>query len=101
VATTALILVGLALIVLLEATGRRRGRWVVALGAVLLGAYALVLALPVGRTFFALAVPLPQMVAAAVAGSAAALAGLWLVGERFRISRRRLDLHSHRRDRGP
>ena len=87
-ATTTLILVGLAYIVMLEATGRRRGRMVGALCVLLLAIYGLVLAAPVGRRFFALTVPLPQTIAVAVFGAAWAIAGLAVTGERFRLGRR-------------
>jgi hypothetical protein len=88
VATTALILVGLAFIVLHAARGRPRGR-VAALCALLLGSDALVLAFPFARAFFALAQPRPEMIAVVLVGSALALGGLSLTGERFRLHRPR------------
>jgi magnesium-transporting ATPase (P-type) len=90
-ATSTLILVGLAYIVMLEATGRWRSRAVFALCLLLLAAYGLVLAAPVGRSFFALVVPLPQTIVVAVFGAAWALAGLAVTGERFRLARREPD----------
>ena len=83
VATTVLVLVGLFLIIVLEATGRRRGTAVSILCAALAGVYALVLAVPFTRHFFALAVPTPPVVLTALVGTAFALAGLMLVDERF------------------
>jgi hypothetical protein len=93
VATTALVLVGLALIVLVEATGKQRARWVVSLCTLLLALYAVVIAFPVGRRLFTLAVPLPQMMVVATVGSLMALASLWLIGDRFRL--RRSDAPAH------
>ncbi len=83
VATTVLVVVGLFLIIVLEATGRRRGTAVSILCAALAGVYALVLAVPFTRHFFALAVPTPLVVVTALVGTAFALAGLMLVDERF------------------
>ncbi len=83
VATTALMLVGLYLIVALEATGLRRSAWVGSLCGVMLTAYAATIALPWSRSFFALATPSVAIVLTAVAGSALALLGLWLTGSQF------------------
>ena len=63
VASTVLLIVGLYLILALESTTARRGAWVGALCAVLGGLYAVVLILPFGRHFYALAVPGPASVA--------------------------------------
>jgi len=83
VATTALMLVGLYLIVALEATGLRRSAWVGSLCGVMLAAYAATTVLPWSRSFFALALPSVAIVLTAVAGSALALLGLWLTGSQF------------------
>jgi hypothetical protein len=50
---------------------------------VLAAMYAVVLALPSTRGFFALTVPGPEAVAAALIGTAIAIAGLALTDERF------------------
>jgi len=83
VATTVLVLVGLFLIIVLEATGRRRGTAVSVLCLALAAAYALVLALPFARTFFALAEPSAAILLTALVGAALAAFGLTLVDERF------------------
>lgn len=83
VATTTLVLVGLTLILGLEAQGRRRGLGVSALCLALAGAYGAVLVLSTTRSFFALALPSPGVLAIAVAGACIAVAGLWLSDERF------------------
>jgi P-type E1-E2 ATPase len=83
VATTVLVLVGLFLIVVLEATGRRRGAAVSVLCAALAAVYAVVLAVPFARNFFALAAPAPGVLVTALVGAALAIAGLTLVDERF------------------
>ena len=83
VATTALMLVGLYLIVALEATGLRRSAWVGSLCGVMLTAYVATTVLPWSRSFFALATPSVAIVLTAVAGSALALLALWLTGSQF------------------
>ena len=83
VATTALVLVGLYLIVALEATGLRRGAWVGTLCSAMLAAYIATISLPWTRSFFELASPSPAIVLTAVTGSALALTGLWLTGAQF------------------
>jgi magnesium-transporting ATPase (P-type) len=83
VATTVLILVGLYLIIVLEASSRLRGAAVTTLCAALLAAYGLVLAFPGTREFFELALPGPAAWATAVAGAGLAIVGLWLTDERF------------------
>jgi len=85
VATTALVAIGLYLVVALEASGRRRVASVSALGAALGGVYAIVLATPPARDFFALAAPSPVMVLTALGGAGLALTGLWLADERFAL----------------
>jgi P-type E1-E2 ATPase len=83
VATTVLILVGLYLVVVLEASSRLRGAAVTTLCATLLGAYAVVLAVPRTREFFDLAVLGPAAWATALVGAGLAIVGLWLTDERF------------------
>jgi magnesium-transporting ATPase (P-type) len=83
VATTALVLVGLYLIVALEASGRHRSAWVGTLCAAMLASFAATVAVPFTRDFFALAVPSPLMVLTAATGAVLAVVGLWLTGEQF------------------
>ena len=83
VATTVLILVGLYLIVALEASGRTRGAWVSALAFGLLALYVLVLATPSVREFFDLAVPGFAAVVTSLVGAALAIGSLWMTGDRF------------------
>jgi magnesium-transporting ATPase (P-type) len=92
VATTVLVLVGLFLILVLEASGRRRGTAVSALCLILAGLYVLVLVVPFGRRFFALAAPSIGIGATALVAAALAAGGLSLVDERFLLEplRRRL-----------
>jgi cation-transporting ATPase E len=83
VATTVLVGVGLYLILVLEASGRRRGVAVTALCLALAGLYAVVLALPFGRSFFELALPGPAIFLTAAVGIVLAVTGLGLVDDRF------------------
>jgi P-type E1-E2 ATPase len=83
VATTALIAIGLYFVLVLEASGRRRGAAVSTLVLALAAGYALVLAWPWSREFFALVWPSPAMLATAAGGSAMVLTGLWLADPRF------------------
>ncbi len=83
IATTVLVLVGLYLILVLEATSRRRAAAVGSLAGAMLFLYALVVAAPGTRHFFALTVPGPGGVFLALAGAALAVAGLWLTDDRF------------------
>jgi magnesium-transporting ATPase (P-type) len=83
VATTVLILVGLYLIVVLEASSRLRSAAVTMLCLALLGVYAVVLAFPWTREFFELALPGPAAWTTALAGAGLAVTGLWLTDERF------------------
>jgi magnesium-transporting ATPase (P-type) len=81
VAATALMLVGLFLVLALEGTAQqRRGKLVTLLCVVLGGLYALALALPVTRDFFELAPPSVPILATAVVGSAIAVGGLLASG---------------------
>jgi cation-transporting P-type ATPase E len=83
VATTVLIVVGLYLILALEATGGRRDRWVGVLVGSLLLLYLVVLALPGFRDFYELEVPSPGSWLAAALGCAMAIGFLWLTDDRF------------------
>ncbi len=83
IATTVLVLVGLYLILVLEATSRRRAAAVGTLTGAMLLLYALVIAAPGVRHFFALSVPGPGGVFLALAGAALAVTGLWLTDDRF------------------
>ncbi len=83
VATTVLVLVGLYLIVALEASGRKRGAAVSLLCLALLAVYVLVLVVPFGRRFFELAAPSPAVLAPAIVGALVSVVGLWLTDDRF------------------
>jgi cation-transporting ATPase E len=83
IATSVLVLVGLYLIIALEAAGRVRSAAVSTLCAALLGVYFLVLALPFTRHFFALDVPGFGGWLIVILGAAIAIAGLWLTDDRF------------------
>jgi cation-transporting P-type ATPase E len=83
IATTVLVLVGLYLILALEATSYRRAVAVGTLAGAMLVLYALVVALPGTRSFFALTVPGAGGAFLALAGAALAIAGLWLTDDRF------------------
>jgi P-type E1-E2 ATPase len=82
IATTVLVIVGLYLIVVLEAVGRTRSAAVTALVAALGVVYILVLATPALRSFFGLDGSL-ALFPTAVVGSALAVGGLWLTDDRF------------------
>ena len=82
-ALTTLIIVGLYLVLALEATGGRRTRWVGALCAVLLSLYVLVLVLSATREFFELEVPGFGAVLTALVGCSLSIGYLWLTDERF------------------
>ncbi len=83
VATTVLVVVGLYLILALEASSPRRGAWVSILCLVLAGIYVLVLITPIGRSFYALAIPTPLGFLAALGGALLAIGGLALTDDRF------------------
>ena len=83
IATTVLVLVGLYLILALEATSRKRATAVGLLVLAMLVLYALVLAAPGVREFFALTVPNVGAVLISLGGAALAIAGLWLTDDRF------------------
>ena len=80
IAISVLVVLGLYLILVLEAVGWRR-RTVVSLAVLALAAlYVLALALPVTRDFFDLAAPGPGIVATAVCGSLLSIVALALSG---------------------
>jgi magnesium-transporting ATPase (P-type) len=82
VATTTLVLVGLYLIVVLEARGRvGRKMGVLALCGLMLAIYVVVLAFPIGQDFFE--VKAGPVLAASLAGAALAAVGLWLTDDSF------------------
>ena len=83
VAVTVLVLVGLYLILALEASGRIRGVAISTLCLVLLIGYVLVLLVPFARDFFALAPPGLAIVGPALAGAALAIGGLAVLDDRF------------------
>jgi cation-transporting ATPase E len=83
VSVTVLVIVGLYLILALEAIGRRRSAAVSILVLVLLAAYVAVLLVPFARDFFALALPGPSVLLTAIAGAALAIAGLAVIDDRF------------------
>jgi cation-transporting P-type ATPase E len=83
VATTVLVIVGLYLILALEATTPSRGAWVLTLCCVLGGLYALVLIVPFVRDFYALAIPSVLSWFAAAAGAILAIGALILTDDRF------------------
>jgi cation-transporting ATPase E len=83
VAVTVLVLVGLYLILALEAEGRRRSAAISALCVTLLTAYVVILLMPFARHFFALAAPGPAVLLPALAGATIAVAGLAAVDNRF------------------
>ena len=82
-ATSTLIVVGLYLVLALEATSRRRARLVGLLCASLLAVYVVVLVVPGLRRFFELAVPNPAALALITVGCAIAIGFLWLTDDRF------------------
>ena len=83
VATSVLVLVGLYLILALEAAGRRRGAAVTGLCGALLLLYVLTLAIGGTRDFFELAVPGFWALLAIAGGTALTVSLLWLTDDRF------------------
>ncbi len=82
-ATTVLILVGLYLVLVLEATDVRRLRWVAALCGAMLVLYLIVLIVPGVREFFMLVVPGFRILLASAVGTSLAIGFLWTASERF------------------
>jgi cation-transporting P-type ATPase E len=83
VAVTVLVIVGLYLILVLEAVGRRRTTVVSTLCFLLFVGYCLVLAFGFTRDFFELAVPNASIVLCSLGGAAVAIIGLALTDDRF------------------
>jgi hypothetical protein len=83
VATTVLVLVGLYLVIVLEASSKVRGYTVGALCAVLVALYLIVLSLPGWRDFFEVAAPDPAIILVSLVGTGLAVTGLVLTDERF------------------
>jgi len=85
VALTTLVMSGLYLVLALEAGGsRKRSALVGGMCAVMGGLYVLALLLPASRSFFALTVPSPGMVATAILASSASIGALALCGYSLR-----------------
>jgi cation-transporting ATPase E len=82
-ATSTLILVGLYLVLALEATSTMRARLVGILCGSLLAAYMALLVLPSTRRFFELAVPNPPAIVLVLVGAGIAIGFLWLTDDRF------------------
>ena len=82
-ATSTLIVVGLYLVLALEATSTKRARLVGALCAVLFAVYLAILSVPGLRHFYELAVPNVAAVMLVAMGSAIAIGFLWLTDDRF------------------
>jgi hypothetical protein len=83
VATTVLVIVGLYLILALEASGLRRGAAVSLMCLGLAVLYLAVLAFPATRDFFAVSPPTFVVITISVAGAALSIVGLALTDERF------------------
>ena len=82
-ATSTVVVVGLYLVLALEATGPTRARWVGLLCAALLALYVAILVLAPVRDFYELAVPRPGTALMIAIGSALAIGFLWLTDDRF------------------
>ena len=83
VSVTVLVIVGLYLVLALEAAGRVRAALVSALCAVLFVLYMLVLVFEGTRDFFMLSQPTAAIMLCSIGGSALAITGLWLTDDRF------------------
>ncbi|HET9102545.1 MAG TPA: HAD-IC family P-type ATPase [Solirubrobacteraceae bacterium] len=87
VALTTLVVCGLYLVLALEAGGsRKRSALVAGMCAVMAALYVLALILPATRTFFALTVPSPGMVALSILAGAGSIGALALCGYSARTS---------------
>jgi cation-transporting ATPase E len=82
-ATSTLIVVGLYLVLALEATSTKRARLVAIMCAALFTVYLLIIAVPAVRDFYQLAVPNLAAVMLVAVGSAIAISFLWLTDDRF------------------
>ena len=82
-ATSVLVVVGLYLVLALEATGGTRTHWVGLLCSLLLVAYLVALSLASLRDFFDLAVPGPATVMTVAVACALSIGYLWLTDDRF------------------
>ena len=82
-ALTTLIVVGLYLVLALEATELRRAFWLGALCVSLGAAYVAILAVPGLRSFFDLVVLGPGSILVAIVGAALSIGFLWLTDDRF------------------
>ncbi len=82
-ATSTLIVVGLYLVLALEATSTKRVRLVAIMCAALFAVYLLIIAVPAVRDFYELAVPNLAAVMLVAVGSAIAISFLWLTDDRF------------------
>jgi len=82
-ATTALIIIGLYLVLALEATSTRRARLVGTMCGLLFVAYLFVLILPGLRRFFELAIPNPASIVLIGVGCGITIGFLWLTDDRF------------------
>jgi magnesium-transporting ATPase (P-type) len=80
IATTVVVVVGLYLVLVLEARGKRRSEVIGAMCAALAGLYALALALPATRDFFELAPPGAGMLATAIVASLVSIGALAIAG---------------------
>lgn len=82
-ALTTLVIVGLYLVLALEATGPKRAAWLGGLCVSLAGAYIAILVLAPVRRFFDLVVMAPTSVLAALVGATLSIGFLWLTDDRF------------------
>jgi magnesium-transporting ATPase (P-type) len=82
-ATSTLIVVGLYLVLALEATSTRRARLVAILCVALFAVYLAIIAVPGLRDFYELAVPNLATVLLVLGGAAVAIGFLWLTDDRF------------------
>jgi hypothetical protein len=80
IATTVLVLVGLYLVLVLEAHGKRRTYAVVAMTLALAATYVAALLLPPTRDFFRLSPMTPGMTATALTAAAVSVTSLWTAG---------------------
>jgi cation-transporting ATPase E len=85
VAVTVLVVIGLYLIVALEASGGRRSAAVVSLSVAMAAVYAGVMLLPWSRHFFQLSPPSPTIFMIAATGALIAIGGLWLTDDRYAV----------------